>query len=58
MKNDPEAAWQDYLRLCKAGGSLGYFDLLKVARLSNPFVEGNVEKAVRHVIDELNSYEF
>ena len=58
MKNDPEAAWQDYLRLCKAGGSLGYFDLLKVARLSNPFVEGNFEKAVRHVIDELNSYEF
>ncbi|MDO4567800.1 MAG: M3 family oligoendopeptidase [Clostridia bacterium] len=58
MKTDKDAAWQDYLRLCRAGGSKGYFELLKVARLSNPFEEGSVERAVRHVIDELATYGF
>lgn len=53
MKTDNKQAWQDYLRLCKAGGSLGYFDLLKLANLSNPFKEGSVAKATRHVVEEL-----
>ncbi len=53
MKEDKSVAWQDYLRLCRAGGTKGYFDLLKVANLSNPFHAGSVEKAVGHVIEEL-----
>ncbi len=53
MKTDREGAWQDYLKLCRAGGTRGYFDLLKVGNLLNPFHEGTVEKSVRHVIDEL-----
>jgi len=53
MKQDRAAAWQSYLALCRAGGSRGYFDLLSLAGLDVPFAEGSVEKAVRHVIDEL-----
>ena len=53
MKTDREGAWQDYLRLCRAGGTKGYFELLEVGNLMNPFHEGTVEKSVRHVIDEL-----
>jgi M3 family oligoendopeptidase len=53
MKQDHKAAWESYLALCRAGGSKGYFDLLKVAGLDIPFEEGSVEKAVRHVIEEL-----
>ncbi|MCL1964276.1 MAG: M3 family oligoendopeptidase [Firmicutes bacterium] len=53
-KADRQAAWADYLRLCKAGGSRGYFDLLRLANLSNPFAPGSVEKAVSHVIRELD----
>ena len=55
-----DRAWEDYLRLCRAAGSKGYFELLEVANLSNPFREGSVEKAVRHVIDEIerNSEKF
>ena len=55
MKQDHKAAWESYLTLCKAGGSKGYFDLLKLASLDIPFEEGSVEKAVRHVIEELNA---
>ena len=54
MKQDHKDAWESYLALCRAGGSKGYFDLLHLAKLDIPFEEGSVEKAVRHVIDELN----
>ena len=53
MKKDRSAAWQDYLRLCRAGGTKGYFDLLKVGNLLNPFRPGTVEASVGHVIEEL-----
>lgn len=53
MKQDHKAAWESYLALCRAGGSKGYFELLKLALLDIPFEEGSVEKAVCHVIEEL-----
>ena len=53
MKQDHKAAWESYLALCRAGGSKGYFELLKLALLDVPFEEGSVEKAVCHVIEEL-----
>ena len=55
MKEDREAAWADYLRLCRAGGTKGYFELLEIGGLLNPFREGTVEKACGHVIEELRS---
>lgn len=54
MKENHKEAWSSYLALCRAGGSLGYFDLLRLAKIDIPFEEGSVEKAVRHVITELH----
>ncbi len=54
MKQNHDAAWTSYLNLCRAGGSKGYFELLALAGLDIPFADGSVEKAVRHVIEELN----
>ena len=53
MKEDCQAAWADYLKLCRAGGTKGYFELLKIGNLENPFQDGTVEKAVSHVIEEI-----
>ena len=53
MKEDRSAAWNDYLRLCKAGGTKGYFELLETGNLLNPFKEGTVEKATEHVLKEI-----
>ena len=53
MKTDREKAWADYLMLCRAGGTRGYFELLKLGGLPNPFEPGNVAKCVEHVIEEL-----
>ena len=55
MKQDRAAAWQDYLRLCRAGGTKGYFELLEVGNLLNPFRDGTVEQSVGHVIVELKN---
>lgn len=54
MKDDKETAWKDYYRLCRAGGSVGYLDLLKLANLSSPFEEETVKKAVEIILEDLN----
>ena len=53
MKEDRKAAWEDYLRLCRAGGTKGYLELLAIGNLLSPFREGTVEKSTAHVIEEL-----
>ena len=53
MKEDRKAAWEDYLRLCRAGGTKGYFELLEIGNLLSPFRDGTVEKSTGHVIEEI-----
>ena len=52
-KKDRKKAWADYYRLCQAGGSKGYFDLLKLAELDNPFHDGTVKKTVDGLLEDL-----
>lgn len=47
-----EEAWDDYLRLCKAGGSESFLNVLKVANLKSPFEDGCVE----HIIDDVEHW--
>ena len=53
MKIDRPKAWQDYLRLCRAGGTRGYFELLEIGNLLNPFRDGAVAASLGHVIEEI-----
>lgn len=46
MKVDRQKAWADYLNLCRAGGSKGYFELLKIGNLSNLFEDGAIKRIV------------
>ena len=45
---DKKETWADYLRLCNAGGSTNYLNLLKLAQLSVPYEEGSVKKAISY----------
>jgi M3 family oligoendopeptidase len=45
-RDDRAAAWQDYLRLCKAGGSKSFLELVRLANLENPFEPGCVGRAI------------
>lgn len=48
-----EEAFEDYLRLCKKGGSLAFLDLVEVANLRSPFEEGTIKKAIGPIVDYL-----
>lgn len=49
-----DKAWEDYLNLCKEGGSKSFLNLLKVARLENPFEESVIEKTLEPLENWLN----
>lgn len=51
MHENREAAWSDYLRLCKAGGSQSFTGLVQYANLRSPFQDGCVASVIG-VIDE------
>ena len=50
---DKNKAFADYLRLCDAGGSKSYLELLKVAELHVPFEDGSVREAISYAKDIL-----
>ncbi|NEW06571.1 M3 family oligoendopeptidase [Paenibacillus sp. SYP-B3998] len=50
----PEQAWQDYLKLCKEGGSKSFTELVDVAGLISPFEEGCVSSVIGHIEQWLN----
>jgi len=43
---DRDSAWEDYLHLCKLGGSKPFTELVKEANLLSPFEDGCVESVV------------
>lgn len=53
-----EAAWKDYLNLCKCGGSMSYLETLKYANLKNPFEQGSVADAITVAKNELFESKF
>lgn len=42
-RENREETWSDYLRLCRAGGSLSFLELVKLAGLKNPFGPGSLQ---------------
>ncbi|MCM8709814.1 M3 family oligoendopeptidase [Clostridium sp. SYSU_GA19001] len=50
-----EAAWSDYLRLCKAGGSLSFLNLVKLANLISPFEDECIQSVIEHIKRYLHS---
>jgi M3 family oligoendopeptidase len=50
---DREEAWKDYLELCRAGGSMAFTELVELANLKDPFVDGTVQYSLEPVRDFL-----
>lgn len=48
-------AWSDYLRLCQAGGSKSFLELVQLAGLISPFKEGAVQSVIGEIEGWLNS---
>lgn len=47
-----QEAWQDYLSLCKVGGSLSFLDLVELGHLLSPFQEG----CLKSVVETINQW--
>ncbi len=58
MKKDRRSAWGDYMKLCRLGGSRGYFALLEAAGLESPFRAESVKAAVAAVMEDVHSSPF
>jgi M3 family oligoendopeptidase len=48
-----KAAWKDYLKLCKAGGSQSFLNLVKLANLKSPFAVETLENISKELSDYL-----
>jgi M3 family oligoendopeptidase len=48
-------AWSDYVRLCKAGGSMSFLKLVELANLRSPFDDGCVESVIGDITDWLDA---
>lgn len=56
MVEDKESTWNDYLKLCSAGGSKSYPELLKLANLSPAYEDGTVASATEYAKKILMDY--
>jgi len=54
FNEDRKTAWEDYLRLCKAGGSKPFLELVKVGNIKNPFEPGIMESIIPPIKEWLN----
>lgn len=55
FNEDRKTAWEDYIRLCKAGGSKPFLELVKIANLESPFNDGIIKKVVGPIKEWLDS---
>jgi len=53
-EKDFKATWQDYLTLCKAGGSKSFLELVKLAKLKSPFEADVFEPLFKELETYLN----
>jgi oligoendopeptidase, M3 family len=54
-QENPEKAWDEYLALCKLGGSKPFFELMKAANLKNPFEQGTIASVIPKIREFLES---
>ncbi|WP_144941084.1 M3 family oligoendopeptidase [Paenibacillus sp. 32O-W] len=57
MNTDRESAWQDYMKICKAGGSLSFTEIVELAGLVSPFEAGCVESVIGDIENWLDSFD-
>ncbi|SFC11601.1 oligoendopeptidase, M3 family [Bacillus sp. 491mf] len=51
-RENRQEAWDDYVHLCRQGGSKSFLQLVDVANLTSPFADG----CVKGVIDEIHTW--
>ncbi|HHY99745.1 MAG TPA: M3 family oligoendopeptidase, partial [Tissierellia bacterium] len=55
FQNDRKKAWEDYLKICKIGGSQSFLQILKSSNLESPFKEETIKKVASKIKEYLDS---
>lgn len=54
---DFNKTWDNYLKLCRVGGSKSFVELVNYANLDNPFKDGTIHKVMKPIKEYLNGVE-
>jgi M3 family oligoendopeptidase len=57
MESDRTKAWQRYVKLCQLGGKYPFTELIKKAKLKNPFKNRTIASTIKPMIEILNRIE-
>jgi M3 family oligoendopeptidase len=55
--DNSEKALEDYIRLCEAGGSRSFLDLVKLAGINSPFEESTLKTVLSFVVNYLDDFD-
>ena len=57
MQEEDATLWEDYLRICRAGGTMPFLSILEAGRFDNPFDGAVVKRTVEGLRCSLESFE-
>ena len=46
MRENKEEGWQNYLDICKVGGTKSFLEIVNIGKLKSPFEDGCVENVI------------
>ena len=55
FKEDRKNAWDDYMHICKVGGSQSFLDIVKTGNLKSPFEEETIKSVIGSVKNYLDN---
>lgn len=55
FRTHKKSAWEDYLNICKVGGSQSFLEIIKTGNLRSPFEESTLRSVSTEIKDYLNS---
>ena len=56
FSNNQSESWADYLKLCSAGGSVSFNELLKIGDLQSPFEESTFDAILKTLTSQLDQF--
>lgn len=57
FNQDRNTGWEDYMKICRAGGSVSFLELLKIGNLDSPFEETTIESILEYTNSRIMSLE-
>ena len=55
FNEDRQKAWDDYLKICEAGGSQSFLEIIKTGNLESPFEENTINSVSSKIREYLDS---